>query len=389
MPIAPRRAGQAGRVGQDGRVSEEQTGDRQTGVIQETARFLTDYVVLPRYTSTVIAAWVAAAWLSLVWDRFPHLYISSPEMRCGKTLLLEALNRIVPAPMFASSISTPALYRSIEAGLASSSGSIPKVKAKRRPPTLLLDEAQFLKRAGSESGESFKELLKAGIEKDSKVYRCGSKSKDFKPEGFRTYCPKVVAMIGEPDRVLADRSLLVEMRRKTKEDTVEHFRSREVQPRADALRKNLEQWAADNEQTAMKIYPCIEYLDIENNRMADLLLPLQTVLLLDGDERRDTLLAYAASLEERVKRQDSQSAGVRLLTACKEIFEEEGYSGFVPTVTLIDHLVSRPEDVWSRLTPEALRNLLNPYGIRPTQNRKRTQRGYYVADFQDAFKRYL
>ncbi len=253
VPVPTKQAGQAGQAGQVRRVSEEQTGDCQTGVIQETARFLTDYIVLPLYTSTVIAAWVAAAWLSQVSDRFPHLYVYSPEMRCGKTRLLEALNLIVPAPMFTSSISPPALYRSIEAGSASSSGSILKAKDKRRLPTLLLDEAQSLKRVSSESGEVFKELLKAGIEKDSQVYRCGSKSKDFKPEGFRIYCPKVVAMIGEPDGVLADRSLLIEMRRKTKEETVERFRSREVQPRADALRKSLEQWAADYEKTATAV----------------------------------------------------------------------------------------------------------------------------------------
>ena len=166
VPVPTRPDGQAGQVR---RVSEEQTGDCRTGVIQETARFLTDYIVLPLYTSTVIAAWVAAAWLSQAWDRFPHLYVYSPEMRCGKTRLLEALNLIVPAPMFTSSISPPALYRSIEAGSASSSGSILKAKDKRRLPTLLLDEAQSLKRVSSESGEVFKELLKAGIEKDSQV----------------------------------------------------------------------------------------------------------------------------------------------------------------------------------------------------------------------------
>jgi hypothetical protein len=388
-------AGRDGQVGQDGRVSEEQTGDRQTGVIQETARFLTDYIVLPLYTSTVIAAWVAAAWLSQVWDRFPHLYIFSPEMRCGKTRLLEALNLIVPAPKFTSSISSPALYRSIEAGSASSSGSILKAKDKRRPPTLLLDEAQSLKRVGSESGEVFKELLKAGIEKDSQVYRCGSKSKDFKPEGFRIYCPKVVAMIGEPEGVLADRSLLVEMRRKTKEETVERFRSREVQPRADALRKSLEQWAADYEQAATAIYPYIEPLDIENDRMADLLMPLQTVLLLDGDERRDTLSAYAASLEEREKRPESQSWGIKLLTSCREIFDGEEDTTFIATADLIERLVSRTEEIWHRwnrgqgMTDEALANLLRPYGIRPTHNKTKTKRGYYVSDFQDAFQRYL
>ncbi len=397
-------AGRAGQVGQAGRVSEEQTSDRQTGVIQETARFLTDYIVLPLYTSVVIASWVAAAWLSDAWDRFPHLYIYSPEKRCGKTRLLEALNLIVPAPIFTSSISPPALYRSIESGLDSSSGNI-KVKAKKRPPTLLLDEAQSLKRVGSESGEVFKELLNAGIEKESKVYRCGSKSKDFKPEGFRIYCPKVVAMIGEPEGVLADRSLLIEMRRKTEEDIVEHFRSREVRPRAQALRDRLEQWAKENEEAASEVYhSMVEPLDIANDRMADLLMPLQTVLILDdfsrdgsgeATEELGILSAYAVGLEERDKREESQTWELRLLTACRAIFDGEGDTAFIPTADLIASLVSRVEEPWHRwnhgqgMTDDALAKLLRRYDIRPAHDRTKTKRGYYVSDFQDAFKRYV
>ena len=387
--------GQEGRAGRVGRVSEEHTGDRRRGVIQKTARFLTDYIILPPYTPTVIASWVAAAWLSTAWDRFPHLYVFSPEKRCGKTRLLEALDLIVPAPIFTSSISPPALYRSIESGLDPSSGSIPKVKAERRPPTLLLDEAQSLKRVGSESGEVFKELLNAGIEKESRVYRCGSKSKDFKPEGFRIYCPKVVAMIGEPDGVLADRSLLIEMRRKTEEDIVKHFRSREVRPRAQALRDRLEQWAKENEEAAIECYSQVDPLDIENDRMADLLMPLQAVLILDNyDNGLDTLSAYATSLEKRDKRQESQSPGVRLLTACREIFKERDLP-FIYTEDLLEYLVSRNEEPWHRwnrgkgLSDEGLAKLLRPFGIRSTPDKKRIRRGYYRFDFEDSWTRYL
>lgn len=380
--VAPGRAGQ---VGQDGRVSEEYTSP-----IEEVARFLTDYVFLPPYTPTIIAAWVVAAWLSVVWDRFPHLSIYSPEKRCGKTRLLEVLKLIVPNPIFTSSISPAALYRII-------GGSPTK-------PTLILDEAQSLSRVRSESAEALRELLNAGIEKDTKVFRCGGKKME-QVKGFPIYSPKIFAQIGEPDAILADRSLPIEMTRKTGEDVVQRFHMREVQPRAQAIRDRLERWAKENEENAAEVYSSmIEPLDIANDRMEDLLMPLQTVLVWDdvlsggsGVEAQslNTLSAYAASLEERDKRQESQSWGVQLLTACREIFESEKDTSFMPTTTLIENLVSRTEEPWHRwnrgegMNPEALAKLLRLYKIRPTHNKDKTQRGYYVSDFSDVFERYL
>ncbi|MEA2599772.1 MAG: hypothetical protein QOF89_764 [Acidobacteriota bacterium] len=342
---------------------------------------MTDYITLPAYTPTIIAAWVVAAWLSVVWDRFPHLSIYSPEKRCGKTRLLEVLKLIVPNPTFTSSISPAALYRVI--------GGSPI------RPTLILDEAQSLSRVRSESAEALRELLNAGIEKDAKVFRCGGKKME-QVKGFPIYSPKIFAQIGEPDAILADRSLPIEMKRKTGEDVVQRFHMREVQPRAQVLKDRLERWASENEVDAVEIYAVIDPLGIANDRMEDLLMPLQAVLMLDNYYNGlDTLSAYATSLDERDKRQESQSSGVQLLAACREIFESEKDTSFMPTTTLIENLVSRKEEPWHRwnrgegMNPEALAKLLRPYKIRPTHNKDKTQRGYYVSDFFDAFERYL
>lgn len=371
----PKPASVVGRAGRVGRVSE-----KHTSLIGEVESFLTDYITLPTDTPTIIAAWVISAWISNAWDRFPHLSIYSPEKRCGKTRLLEVLKLIVPNALSTSSISPAALYRFIG-------------KFKPRP-TIIIDEAQSLSRVKSESGEVLRELLNAGIEKDAKVIRCGGKKMEEVKE-FPTYSPKIFAQIGEPDSVLADRSLPIEMKRKTEQDIVQRFRMREVLPRAKALRARLEKWAQDLEEAAAIIYSSVEPLEIENDRMADLLMPLQAVIQLEDDGRLDILSAYAINLEERDKRPESQSWGVRLLAACRDIFEGEEDNAFISTSTLIKHLVSRSEEIWSRwnrgegINPEALAKILRPYDIRSTQNKKRTQRGYFVGDFQEAFKRYL
>jgi hypothetical protein len=338
------------------------------------AEFLTDYVSLPEMTPLVIAAWVTAAWMLPAWDRFPHLCISSPEKRSGKTRLLELLNLIVPKPLFTSNISPAALYRTIE----------------KTRPTLLFDEAQSLSRPGSEAGEVMKEILNAGIGKDSKVVRCQGKNHEAKE--FSIYSPKVFAMIGYPDGVLADRSLPVPMRRKTDTDEVQRYRSRTIEPRGHEIRDQLKAWSEENSEYAALLYDALEPFDIENDRMAELLLPLQCVLRIEGGEGMETLERYAFSLDERDKQKETQSPSIQLLVACREIMKD---AKFIPTAELIEHLVSREEEPWQNwnrgagLNPESLAKLLRPYGIKANPDKRRKIRGYYVADFADAWKRYL
>ena len=124
---------------------------------------------------------------------------------------------------------------------------------------------------------SSKNSCAQGISKDAKVIRCGGESKDRIDE-YSVYGPKVIALIGEPDGVLADRCLPVPMRRKVEGEQVKHYRSRVVEPVGAALHKKLEQWATDHQEEVAQIYDRLEPFDIANDRMADLLTPLQSVL---------------------------------------------------------------------------------------------------------------
>lgn len=343
--------------------------------IDKAAEFLIDYIALPEAAPTIISAWVGAAWLCDVWDRFPHLAISSPEKRCGKTTLLNILRVMVPRPMHTSNISPAALYRAIA----------------KNKPTLLFDEAQSLSRVGTESGEVNREILNASIEKDSVVIRCGGRKMEEIHE-FPVYSPKVFAMIGDLDGVLADRSLPVPMRRRTSADTVQRYRSRVVEARGKALHDELEAWAEQNTELARQYYDTIEPFGIENDRMAELLLPLQAVLTITG-KGIDVLEAYARTLDERDRQQESQSPGVRLLSACREQFDDD--TKFISTATLIDALKGRTEEPWHRwnrgegLNPEGLAKLLRPFNIKSQHDITRTVRGYHKAAFAEAWGRYL
>jgi len=362
------------------------------GIVGEVARFISDYVVMSETSVLVLAAWVVAAWLAEEWDRFPHIAIGSPEKRCGKTTLLDLLFMIVPRPRYTTNISPAALYRVVEL----------------EKPTLLMDESQSISRRGSEASEVIREILNAGIGQNAKVIRCGGEGWD-KIEEFSVYGPKVFAMIGLPDAVLADRCLLLQLKRKTAKDNVTRFRSRIVEPRGKQLHDALEKWAEQNQVKAREVYDRLVPFDIENDRMADLLVPLQVVLTLNEPSAGSARLAgidgiskgllelekYARSLDELDAEAEKMSPGTMLLAACREIFAAMNEKKFLPTVNLIDKLVRRTEEPWARfvrgepITAEALANLLRKYGIKSGRSKDQKNRGYWPSAFEDAWGRYL
>jgi len=347
-------------------------------VVDRVAAILGNYVAVPHDALLAMAAWVVAARLMDLWDRFPNVAITSPDKRCGKTRVLELLAFIVARALFTTNISPAALYRKIE----------------KDKPTLLLDEGQSLARRGSESSEVLRELLNAGISKDAKAIRCSGDNHDATE--YSVYCPKVIALIGDLDAVLADRCLPVQMSRKNEDDQVEKYRSRLVEPLGKALSEALDQWAEANREQVAAVYDQLEPFGIANDRMAELLMPLQAVLTVAGKEHLPTLERYAQALDERDREQETQSPGVRLLLACREIFQGgQPRFSYLPTANLVQRLVEREDDPWATwnrgqpITREKLAWLLRPFGVKSERSKDQKTRGYYAAAFAEAWARYL
>jgi len=359
------------------------------GVVSKVATYLGTYIVLPEHSLLVVANWIVASYFMELWDRFPHLAITSPEKRCGKTRLLQLIEQVVTSPRNVANISPAAVYRLI--GMEGPT------------QTLLLDEAQSLSRRGSESSEVMRELFCSGIDKHANVIRCGGKNMDEIRE-FPIYSPKVIALIGELDGVLADRCLLIRLKRKAANDSVEPYRSRIVEPRGEDLRDKLETWADEHGERVEQIYDELEPFPIENDRLAELLLPLQAVLSVANPGLLSELEAYASGLDE--DEEERLSDGVLLLKACKELFgsmkrKSKKSSSFINTSSLINKLKAREEEPWgnyrrgSVITAQQLATLLRPYGIQPGRRQKKTLgknktvRGYNEADFHESWERYL
>lgn len=352
----------------------------RSGIVGKLTGFLHRYIVLPEQAILVIAAWIIAAWLSHLWDRFPHLAVTSPEKRCGKTRLLQLTEPLCPRCWNIANMTPAVVYRLIA----------------KEKPTLLLDEAQTLARRGSESSEVIREIFCAAIDANAKVLRMGGKKFEDIIE-FPIYCPKVLALIGDLDGVLADRCLNIRLERKTDGQQVEQYRSRIVAKIGEELREELNQWTIDNWERIRDVYDHLEPFVLDNDRLAELLLPLQAVLTVADPDLLPELLAYALHIDSAEG--DRMSHGVRLLMSLREIFAEKGLD-FVQTATLLTDLCNRADEPWGRwsrgdaMTDEQLAKMLRPYGIRPEKQQRKingknhTARGYGRERFADAWARY-
>jgi hypothetical protein len=303
------------------------------------------------------------------------LCVTSPEKRCGKSTLLELLSFVTPRADEGKFInpSPAAFYRAIE----------------KSRPTIIMDESQSLKRRGSESSEVLREMLNASIRRDECVVRCVGDSHE--PTKFSIYSPKVFAQIGDPDGILADRCLPVRLERKTKDHEVKKYRYSEAKERGEAIRARLEEWAHAKRKKVTEAYERLEPFDIDNDRMADLLMPLQAVLTVAGGGI-PSLEQYARSLDERDRERETQSPGIRLLTACRELFDGKK---FIKTWDLIRGLAAREEEPWAEynhgrpISPEKLAGLLREFQIKSQRTPDQKATGYYAVHFRDAWARYL
>ncbi len=300
-------------------------------------------------------------------------------MRCGKTRLLEVIEPIVPNGILTPNMSMASIYRMIE-------GSTPR-------PTFLLDESQSLGQTTTQFSQVLITLFNSSIRRKDVVIRCASSEDNHEPKRFSTFCPKVLALIGDLNGVLADRCLPIRMERSTK-DQHDKYRSRTAEPIATAISKWLGEWAEENAKAVKAEYDKAEEFDLQNDRMAELLTPLQSVLAIADKTRLPTLETYAKALDERDA--EKESAGVKLLRACKDIFATTKDTKFMLTVKLLGTLKNREDEPWScyqhgeEITARQVAGLLKPYGIKPGQDKEHNkQRGYFWADFTEPWKRYV
>jgi len=104
-------------------------------------------------------------------------------------------------------------------------------------PTIIVDEADVI----FVNNEALRAVFNAGWTRGASVLRCVGD--DHVPRPFSAFCPRALGMKGQriPDTTLS-RSIVIEMKRKKRNERVEHFRSIDDAGLAD-LRRQALRWA--------------------------------------------------------------------------------------------------------------------------------------------------
>lgn len=347
-------------------------------ILDRVERFLRDHIILKGDDDYVaLTVWLAYSHAVSEFDFSPRLAITSPEKRCGKSLLLEIISYLVPKARLASSISAPALFRITE----------------KEPETvLLLDEADaiFGRYGNKENNEPLRSLLNSGFKRGQVVTRCEPPT--FQPKDFQVFCPVVLAGIGTqaiPETV-GDRSVIIEMRRKYPFETIQEFESDEVDELFTPLRILLSQAVGIHKSKLRTLRPIMP--TELNPRARDVWKPLYKVAQALETHLPDkvwTGRVIEASLALSAKEADIDdvSLPLRCLREIRQVFVGERMTS-KDLVWALNGLEESPWGDTVRLTTHLLARFLRNYKIYPHAFGGGSVRGYYLKDFDQAWALY-
>lgn len=204
-------------------------------LLAEVEAAIRKHVVVPADAAPAMALWILHTHGLEAAQISPRLAIVSPTKRCGKSTVLKILGALVRRPLASTNVTAAGIYRGIEA----------------HQPTLLVDEADtFL-----EGRDDLRGVLNAGHDRQSAtVLRCTGD--ELEPRLFRVFAPVAIAAIGRLPDTLMDRSIVIEMRRKTGAESVERLRRAEREALMDIPRR-CTRWVADNLEELRRARPSI------------------------------------------------------------------------------------------------------------------------------------
>ncbi|MGW7168178.1 DUF3631 domain-containing protein [Streptomyces sp. NPDC054884] len=353
-------------------------------LLDEVEAFHRRFNVFPTDAAFVaVALWDAHAHLLDCFDSTPRIAFLSPEPGSGKTRALEIVETLVPQPMTAVNASAAALFRSV---------SGPDGK-----PTILFDEIDTVFGPKAGDNEELRGFLNAGHRRTGVTYRCIGDGGNQTVQAFPSYCAVAVAGLGSlPDTILT-RSVIIRMRRRARNETVEPFRARIHETEGHKLRDRLAAWAEQARACVMGAWP--DMPEGVADRPADVWEPLLAIADAAGGDWPERAREACLTLVKASRANDKGSMGVRLLTDLRD-HVMVGIDR-LPTVAILDRLNALDDAPWADLSGKPLDNRRlskmlaeymtadnEPIASRNIKAAGSVLKGYYAADLWDAWARY-
>jgi Protein of unknown function (DUF3631) len=257
-------------------------------------------------------------------------------------------------------------------------------------PTILFDEIDTLFGPRAKENEEIRGLLNAGHRRGAVAGRCVVKGKKVEVEEIPAYCAVAMAGLGGLPDTLLSRSVIIRMRRRAPNETVEPYRRRVHCREGWELRTQLEQWGKKMKGEASKSWP--EMPPGIADRDADIWEPLITVADLAAGEwpKRARVAAVALVADSKA---GTPSLGVRLLADLRSVFGDRDAKG---TEEILEALRNLEEAPWGDLhgkplNARGLAQRLRQYEIHSGEVRigQWHGKGYKRSDLWDAWTRYL
>ncbi len=341
-------------------------------VLDAVADFLARFIAYPsEHARYAHALWLAHTWRMDEWESTPRLAFMSPEKGSGKTRSLEVSEHLVP--------------RAVRVSQATAGYVLAKV-SQDPPPTLFYDEIDTVYGQKARGNEDLRAILNAGHRRDATAGRGLWGPDGLTGQEYRAYCAVALAGLGGLPDTVADRAIVIAMKKRKQTERVEQWRGRLHISEAKELGEHLGHWM----QTADFCWP--EQMPVQD-RAADVWEALVMVADAAGGHWPSTARMAAVALSSSDEGRSSQ--GVALLRDLQIVFDDKDK---MRTEEVLRGLCSLPESPWlhfhchgNPITDRDLSRLLKPYGIRSKDVwvDDRSAKGYNADDLRDAWDRYV
>jgi hypothetical protein len=288
-------------------------------LLQEVRRFVHRYVDVSPAFEGVAAHYVLFTWLYDAFQEVPYLRFQG-DFGTGKTRALLVLGSLCYKGFFASGASTVSpLFHILSAFRG----------------TLILDEADF--RFSDEKAEIVKILNNGNVAGMPVLRTLTDRNREFNPQAFHVYGPKVVAMRGAyEDRALESRFFTEVMGTVPLRGDIPINLAGDLRREALLLRNKLLLFRFRNWH-ATHLQPTIPDI-VAVPRFKQMLTPLLSVI--DTEEDRQALLTIVEDTQENMLTERGLSTEAQLLEIVQEL-AGEAHKSVVPILEIASRFSSR------------------------------------------------